>query len=130
MKKFLIFSALPLALAALPLQANAADLNAEIVTAATHADLATQSSDVAMVHMHLHHTLNCLVGPNGTDFDAKEINPCANSGNGAIPDTTDAAKQKSLEAAAGKARDGIAANNLTAAQKLAADTSAMLKAIK
>ena len=59
-----------------------------------------------MVHAHLHHTLNCLVGPNGMDFDKDALNPCKNAGNGAIPDTTDAAKQKALEAAADKARAG------------------------
>jgi hypothetical protein len=62
-----------------------------------------------------------------TYFD-KQMNPCAHAGAGAIPDTTDAAKRKALEAAAAKARDGIAATDFAAAQKAAAETSSMLKA--
>lgn len=102
----------------------------EISTAATHAGLAAQATDVNMVHSHLHHALNCLVGPSGMDYDSKEIDPCKNSGSGAIPDTKSAAKQKSLEAAADKAREGIKASDLSAAQKAASETASMLKAIK
>ena len=113
-------------LSALP--ASAADVKGEIVTAETHAGLAAKASDLDGVHMHLHHTLNCLVGPNGAGFDAKQMNPCANSGSGAIPDTPDAAKKKSLQAAADKAKDGIAQTNIATAQKDANDVAAMLKA--
>ncbi len=80
--------------------------------------------------MHLHHALNCLVGPNGSGFDPKNMNPCANSGSGAIPDTTDTAKRNALEAAASTARSGLAATNLKVAQKDAADAAAALKAVK
>jgi hypothetical protein len=104
-----------------------ADAGSEVVTAATHASLAAGSADIAGVHMHLHHALNCLVGPKGAGFDAKELNPCAQNGNGAIPDTTDAAKKSSLEAAAAKARAGIAVADYKAAQKDATDLASMLK---
>ena len=110
------------------LPANAADLKGEIVNAETHAGLAAQATSVGDVHMHLHHTLNCLVGPGGAGFDAKQMNPCANSGNGAIPDTADAAKKKSLQAAADKAKAGIAQDNLSDAQKTAGAVATMLKA--
>ena len=129
MKKYLSLSALAFGLALMPLSASA-DVASEIMTAATHAGLAAQSTTIDMVHMHLHHTLNCLVGPNGMDFDKDALNPCKNNGNGAIPDTTDAAKQKALEAAADKAREGLKADDLSTAQKDAADTADMLKAIK
>ena len=79
------------------------------------------------MHSHLHHALNCLVGPGGNGFDTKELNPCAQSGKGAIPDTADAAKKKSLEVAADQARTGIAIADLKAAQKAASETAAMLK---
>lgn len=128
--KYAALSALPLGLAIFPLQAMAADAGTEITTAATHADLASQAADVGMVHMHLHHTLNCLVGPAGTGFDAAEVNPCKNSGNGAIPDTTDATKKAALEKAADSARAGIADADLTGAKKTASDTAVMLKAVK
>jgi hypothetical protein len=112
----------------LALPANAADVKGEVVAAETHAGLAAQSPTIDAVHMHLHHTLNCLVGPGGTGFDATQMNPCANSGNGVIPDTTDAAKKKSFQAAAGKAQAGIVQTNLDDAKKTAADVEAMLKA--
>ncbi len=113
-----------------PAAVMAADVSGEIATAASHATLASQAAAIDMVHMHLHHTLNCLVGAGGTGFDAKQINPCAGSGNGAIPDETDAGKKKSLESAADTARAGLAAADLTTAQKAAADTATELKAVK
>ncbi|MBI1422329.1 MAG: hypothetical protein GC149_02605 [Gammaproteobacteria bacterium] len=58
----------------------------EINTAITHASLAEKMSDVKQVHLHLHHVINCLVGPKGVGFDASAGNPCAGMGNGAIND--------------------------------------------
>ena len=108
----------------LPLPAFA-DAHSEIVQAATHAGLAAQSGDVAMVHTHLHHTLNCLVGPKGAGFDANQMNPCANAGNGAIPDGG-MLKKLPLEAAAAETRLGIAEPDLAKAQAHAAKTADML----
>jgi hypothetical protein len=110
------------------LPANAADLKGEIVNAQTHAGLAAQATTIDGVHMHLHHTLNCLVGPGGAGFDATQMNPCANSGNGVIADTTDAAKKKSFAAAATEAQAGIAQSDLSTAKKTAGDVATMLKA--
>ncbi len=117
-------------MAAAPFAARAADLGAEIANAHMHAGLAAQASDVATVHSHLHHTLNCLVGPKGTGFDARELNPCANDGNGAIPDETDAGKKTAPQAAADKATAGIAASDLAGAQKEAAAVANMLAKVK
>ena len=105
-----------------------ADVKSEIVTAETHAGLAAKATALDGVHMHLHHAVNCLVGANGKGFDAKQLNPCAHNGNGAIPDTADAAKKARLQAAVDKAESGIAATDLATAQKAATDTEAMLKA--
>ncbi len=113
-----------------PLPVLAADAAGEIVTAATHADLAAKASDLAGTQMHLHHALNCLVGPDGTGYDPKNMNPCANAGSGAIPDTMDAAKKTALEAAASTGRSGLAATDLKVAQKDAAQMAAALKAVK
>ena len=104
-----------------------ADGHSVIVNAGTHAGYAAAATDIATAHAHLHHTLNCLVGPAGSGFDAKELNPCANAGNGAIPDTADAAKKATLESAAAKARQGLASNDLKAAQKDATDAGDILK---
>lgn len=119
-----ILIAAGLALAPAAAYANAAS---EVVTAQTHADLGAHAADLAGVHMHLHHTVNCLVGPAGVGFDSKELNPCANAGNGAIPDTTDPGQKKILNEAVTKAESGIAATQLGAAQKAATETAAMLK---
>ena len=102
-----------------------ADAKSEVVTAWTHADLAAKATDLAGITMHLHHTLNCLVGPNGNGFDAKQINPCANAGAGAIPDAKSAATKKSLGAAADEARAGIATTDFAIAQKTAIETASM-----
>jgi hypothetical protein len=94
-----------------------ADAHSEVVNAETHAGLAAGSADVASVHAHLQHALNCLAGPGGNGF----------AGKGAIPDTTDAAKKAALESAAAKLRDGLAANDVAGAKKAATDADAMLK---
>jgi hypothetical protein len=104
----------------------AADLGSEINNAATHAGLAAQAANINGVHTHLHHALNCIVGPAGDGFDPKSMNPCAQSGNGAIPDETDAAKKAKLAAAEGDLVKGIAETDLAAAQ---ADATAAQTAI-
>ncbi len=107
--------------------ALAADASKEISTAATHAALAANSTVLDTVHVHLHHAVNCLVGPNGAGYDAKQMNPCNGMGTGAIPDTSDPGKKKALEDALSKADAGIAASDLTAAKKAASDAEAALK---
>jgi hypothetical protein len=107
--------------------AFAADAAKEISTAAQHAGFAAAATVVETVHSHLHHTVNCLVGPGGAGYDAKEADPCKGMGQGAIPDTSDAAKKKSLEAALASANQGIAASDLAAAKKAAAETQAALQ---
>lgn len=107
--------------------ARAADPGKEIATAAQHAGYAADATALGMVHAHLHHTINCLVGPQGDGFDAKELNPCKEFGNGAIPDSGDAMKVKSLQAALGLADAGLKSNDVEAAKKLAAQTAAEIK---
>jgi len=115
---------------AAPLAAFAGDEGAEITNAATHAGLAAQAGDIDGVHTHLHHTVNCLVGPGGAGFDASQLNPCANTGKGAIPDADSDSARQALEAALSKANSGLASSDLATAQKDAAGTEAMLKGIK
>jgi hypothetical protein len=103
-----------------------ADAHSQIVLAGQHAGLAAQSIDVALLRAHLHHTMNCLVGPGGPGFDAHEMNPCANAGHGAIPDGG-ILKRPPLQAAAAEARAGLAEPDLAKAQLRAAKTAEMLK---
>ena len=91
-----------------------------------HGGLASNGANIDAVHMHLHHVLNCLVGPGGNGFDAGQANPCMGSGP-AIPQTADAAMKTKLEGAATQARGGIANADVAAAKKTASDIQAMLK---
>jgi hypothetical protein len=108
----------------------AADLHAEITIAAQHASLAAQANDPMVVRMHLHHALNCLEGPKGADFTAKEIDPCANAGSGAIPDSSDSTTSAALELAITQAVQGLSAPSLATAQSDANAAAATLKGIK
>ncbi len=112
-----------------PMAASAGSAS-ETVTAATHAGLAAKAADINGVHMHLHHALNCLVGPAGKGFDKTNLNPCANAGKGAIPDATNADTKEALEKAADKARAGIASHDAATARNDATDAEEMLKAVK
>jgi hypothetical protein len=114
----------------IPVPVLAADVSAEITNAAMHAGLAAKGTDIATVHTHLHHTVNCLVGPGGQGFDAKELNPCANNGAGAITDSTSAATKEALQGALAKAENGLAATDLTTAQQEAKAAAGVLKAAK
>src|ERR1051325_1886661 len=97
-----------------------------IGVAANHAGLAANAGAIEMVHTHLHHVLNCLVGPGGNGFDAAPGNPCGQAG-GAIPQTADAATKAKLETAATQVKAGIGNADMAAAKKTATDVQAMLK---
>jgi hypothetical protein len=107
--------------------AHAADAGKEIATAAQHAGYASDSTAIGMAHAHLRHTINCLVGPQGKGFDAKELNPCKDFGDGAIPDTEDAMKLKPLQAALGLAEAGLQSDDLDTVKKLGAQAAAEIK---
>ena len=106
--------------------AFAADLRSEIVNAAEHAEYAGEAATIEDAHFHLHHALNCLVGPKGEGFDRTQMNPCVNSGNGIIPDETDPKRIAVFQGAAAKAREGLATQDLASAK---ADATAAAKAI-
>jgi hypothetical protein len=112
-----------LALAAAPALAdNAAK---EVATAAVHAGMAAAADTLQMVRAHLHHTLNCLEGPKGADFDAKALNPCKGQGMGAIPDSPPD-KRKELEAAAGRAKTALGEPDMAKAKAMAAEVQKSL----
>jgi hypothetical protein len=107
-------------LVAAPLAAHA-DAASEVSTAAQHAGFSAAATSLKVAHMHLHHTLNCLVGPGGRGFDAKQANPCSSQGKGAIPDTTDAAAKKALEHIAYRTRVALRSTDLATVTKDAAE---------
>ena len=128
--KFLSLTALAGASILIAGSALAADLGAELTNAQTHANLAAQSGTINAVHTHMHHALNCLVGPGGDGFDDKQMNPCAKVGAGAIPDSTDAGQKAKLEAAKAKLVAGIASDDLKVAQDAANSAQATIASAK
>lgn len=101
----------------------------EISTAHTHAVYAQQAPSVAVSHVHLHHVINCLVGPKGTGFDANQANPCKGQGNGALPDSAgNSAVHGKLTTALSEAQAGLKSNDLKAVQADAGKVAATLEA--
>jgi hypothetical protein len=126
-------SALGLAAAAgvlllLATPATAAEPTKEISTAATHAGLAAGSTDLKMVQTHLQHVINCLEGPQGKNYDAKQLNPCKDQGTGAIPDAP-ADKKAELQKAVAMAQANQSITDLTQAKKQAGDLQTMLSGV-
>jgi hypothetical protein len=107
-----------------------ADAKSEIATAAQHAGLAAAATSLAQTHMHLHHAMNCLVGPRDADFDKANMNPCAQQGKGAFPDESDGDIKAKLQTAMSAAADGIASSDEATAKKNAATVETLLNAIK
>jgi hypothetical protein len=112
-----------------PIAAHA-DAKSEIATAAQHAGLAAAAPDLPQTRMHLHHALNCLVGPQDADFDKTNTNPCAQQGKGAFPDEGDPEIKTKLQNAMSAAADGIASRDEATAKKNAATVKTLLDAIK
>lgn len=114
--------------------AAAADLRAEIMNAAEHAEYSSESATIDTARFHLHHALNCLVGPAGDGFDATQFYPCRNIGNGIVPDTADPVLRARFEGAAAAIRKALAERDLAKAQAGAADAArtivATLKQVK
>ena len=94
--------------------------------AAQHAGLAANAANINVVRTHLHHVLNCLVGPGGDGFDAMPGNPCAMAG-GAIPQTANAEEKTKLLNVAQRIRTAISAPEMAEAKQVATDTQNALK---
>ena len=101
----------------------------EVSTAHAHALMAQSATSLPLAHTHLHHVINCLVGPKGTGFDAAAGNPCKGQGDGAMKDAeNNSALQAKLNAALADAQSGLKSNSLETAQQDAAKAAAALAA--
>ena len=101
----------------------------EIATALQHAGMSAGSTTLADVHMHLHHVINCLVGPAGKDYDSTAEDPCKGQGNGAINDVDNKGmRHMKLVAALKQANKGLKENGLKQAQRYAKDVMKDLQA--
>jgi hypothetical protein len=122
----MLAAAAVVALGSLMPQMAAADAKQAIGIAAQHAGLAANAANINLVHTHLHHVLNCLVGPGGDGFDAMPGNPCGMAG-GAIPQEANAENKTKLLNLAASVRAGIGENNIADAKKIATDAQDSLK---
>jgi hypothetical protein len=100
-----LLSGLALAGLLLPTSAALAGIGEELTIAQTHSLLAYRSGGrgVGGAKTHLQHVLNCLVGPGGEGYNATPpmMDPCSNSGKGALNDAVSPAqKQKIITAIA------------------------------
>lgn len=101
----------------------------EVGIAHAHALMAQNAKTLTEAHAHLHHVINCLVGPKGEGFDAKAADPCKGAGNGAIPDSSgDAAMHGKLQNALAAAQGGLKSDTLADVQADAAKAAAALAA--
>ncbi|MGH8113100.1 MAG: hypothetical protein ACREPL_14460 [Rhodanobacteraceae bacterium] len=106
----------------------AGNVTTEVSTAHTHALLAHNADTLIMAHTHLHHVVNCLVGPKGSGFDTKVADPCKGQGNGAIPDSTsDAALHSKLQTALAEAKAGLKSDSLASVHEDASKVAATLQ---
>lgn len=100
----------------------------EVSTAHAHALMAQSAKNIATAHEHLHHVVNCLVGPNGSGFDAKAGDPCKGQGNGAIPDSaSNDALHSKLQNALSDAQSGLKSDSLATVQQDAGKAAATLQ---
>ena len=118
---------------ALPMVAQAADsdsaVSKQVGTASAHAGMALGAGDLKLAHTHLHHVVNCLVGPSGKGFDAQEEDPCKGMGQGAIVDAKgDAANESRLHTALAQAEHGLKATTLDGAHADAQQVMTTLQA--
>lgn len=106
-----------------------AGANPELSTAIDHAGYAAQAGPAKKVHIHLHHVINCLEGPEGADFDASFGTPCKGQGKGLLNDI-DASKSEQ-KAMVERARDlaliGIRVDILEPAQNVATAIKGILE---
>lgn len=100
---------------------SAGNPETELKTAMAHAGYAAKADALNGVHLHLHHVLNCMVGPKDKLFDAAAGNPCKDQGTGAVPELMGKMDQQYYEAAlvAQIATQGIASNSLQEAKTAA-----------
>lgn len=117
-----------LSLGALAATGNA---NREIATAIIHANVASKVDSIDGVHLHLHHVLNCVLGPHSSQYSAAaeklSAYKCVGLGNGALPDSRDPAVRSDLRQVAKLAGQGVHDSQFAAAHQAAVAVLAELK---
>ncbi len=110
-----------------------ANLKLQVTTATTHAGFAADGSSLAYVQQHLGHTVNCLEGTRGKNFNQAWGHVCEGQGNGILVDLRTAsggATFKAVAEAAGElALGGVKSKDLNEAKVSAKGVAALLKVI-
>ena len=104
----------------------------QIATAIQHAGLSADQEAAAGAMRHLHHAVNCIEGPNGSNFDVSAGYPCAaQEGNGILNDLGDADRGIAIlvQAANDIAVNGIEAGDLESLQLAARGAIAILELV-
>lgn len=129
MKKLLSLTIMCALAAGFAVAAAAQDKAAtEVSTAHAYALMAQSAATLTLADAHLHHVINCLVGPKGAGFDAAAGTPCKGQGNGAIPDSTsNQALHAKLVIALSDAQAGLKSDSLAAVQQATAKVAAALQ---
>jgi len=114
-------------------QAAAPAVQTQIKTAITHAGFAASGSAMGYVEQHLGHTLNCLEGSKGKNFNQSWGNVCEGQGNGILTDlkaaSGGAAFMVLAEGADSLAVAGTKSKNLDEAKNAAKGVAALLTII-
>lgn len=106
----------------------ASGAGSEINTAIQHSGYASHVKSTAKVHLHLHHVVNCLVGPHGNGFYPAAGNPCQGEGNGALNDLMGQPKVRAdLNKALREADMGLRENRFETAHRTAERVRKTLK---
>ncbi len=109
------------------------DVKTQIRTAITHAGFAASGAALGYVQQHLGHTLNCIEGSKGKNFNASWGNVCEGQGSGILVDLKaapgGAALMADVEKADTTAITGLKTKNLDEAKNAAKSVSDTLTAV-
>jgi len=110
-----------------------ADVRAQLRTAILHAGFAAEGDSLGYVRLHLGHTLNCIEGASGKNFDRAWGHVCQGQGNGIAADlrsTPGGAPYRSVvEHADALAASGVAGRDVAEVKVAAKAVGALLTVI-
>ncbi|HLE77189.1 MAG TPA: hypothetical protein VJA65_02130 [bacterium] len=137
MKRSTVFAAVAAILVALfavtGVLAQTPNLRQELRTAITHAGFAANGQAVNYVRTHLGHTLNCLQGPSGAQFNRAIGHVCQGQGNGILADLKSVPAGRAFELVARSAESlaiaGIRSSQIDEMKHAAGGVAALLDVI-
>lgn len=116
-----------------PAQAQAGKVETQLRTAIDHAKNSTGSGTLGEAANHLGHTLNCIEGTKGKNFNGSWGHVCQGQGDGILVDIKGARNAANvmlvLEAADSLAVAGVKAKDLGAVQNAARGVGALLQVV-